>query len=64
MVAMVLQAQDAAPVRVSLPEEKGLSQQLRLSGSLTAQQDAGLSSRTAGLSGKCRPAAVVQQFVL
>lgn len=49
MVAMVLQAQEAAPVRVSLPEEKGLSQQLRLSGSLTAQQDAGLSSRAAGL---------------
>ncbi|MDP2714524.1 efflux RND transporter periplasmic adaptor subunit [Rheinheimera sp.] len=49
MVAMALQAQEPVPVRVAMPQEKGLSQQLLLSGSLTAQQDAGLSSRTAGL---------------
>lgn len=49
MVAMALQAQEPVPVRVTMPQEKGLSQQLVLSGSLTAQQDAGLSSRTAGL---------------
>lgn len=49
MVAMALQAQEPVPVRVIMPQEKGLSQQLVLSGSLTAQQDAGLSSRTAGL---------------
>ena len=48
-VAAAVPAQDAVPVRVVMPEEKALSQQLVLSGSLTAQQDASLSSRSAGL---------------
>ncbi|HEX5791834.1 MAG TPA: efflux RND transporter periplasmic adaptor subunit [Rheinheimera sp.] len=42
-------AQQAIPVRTMLPEQKALSQQLVLSGSLTARQDASLSSRSAGL---------------
>lgn len=42
-------AQDASPVRVTMPVERGLSEQLLLSGSLTAQQDANLSARAAGL---------------
>lgn len=42
-------AQDASPVRVTMPVESGLSEQLQLSGSLTARQDASLSSRAAGL---------------
>lgn len=42
-------AQDAVPVRVVMPQEKALSQQLQLSGSFIAQQDANLSSRSAGL---------------
>ncbi|MEO3877858.1 efflux RND transporter periplasmic adaptor subunit [Rheinheimera fenheensis] len=44
-----LLAQDAAPVQVVQPKQQALAQQLVLSGSLTAQQDAALSSRTAGL---------------
>ncbi|GAB58906.1 efflux RND transporter periplasmic adaptor subunit [Rheinheimera nanhaiensis] len=42
-------AQDAAPVQVVQAKQQALAQQLVLSGSLTAQQDAALSSRTAGL---------------
>lgn len=48
-VSIMVQAQEQVPVRVAMPLEKGLSEQLVLSGSLTAQQDASLSSRTAGL---------------
>lgn len=48
-VPVIVQAQEQVPVRVAIPQEKGLSEQLVLSGSLTAQQDASLSSRTAGL---------------
>jgi RND family efflux transporter MFP subunit len=44
-----LLAQDAAPVQVVQPKQQALAQQLVLSGSLTAQQDAALSSLTAGL---------------
>jgi membrane fusion protein (multidrug efflux system) len=44
-----LLAQDAAPVQVVQPKQQALAHQLVLSGSLTAQQDAVLSSRTAGL---------------
>lgn len=47
--SITLYAQEVVPVRVSMPQEKGLSQQLVLSGSLTAVQDAGLSTRSAGL---------------
>lgn len=42
-------AQEASPVRVAMPVERGLSEQLLLSGTLTPRQDANLSSRTAGL---------------
>ena len=49
VISTCLQAQEAVPVRVVQPQQKALSQQLVLSGSLTAQQDAALSSRTAGL---------------
>jgi biotin carboxyl carrier protein len=49
LVALPLFAQDRVPVRVAMPQQKALSQQLVLSGSLTAQQDASLSSRSAGL---------------
>ena len=42
-------AQDTSPVEVVVPVERGLTEQLLLSGSLTAQQDAALSSRAAGL---------------
>ena len=42
-------AEEPVPVTVSMPQQKGLSEQLQLSGSLTAQQNANLSSRTAGL---------------
>lgn len=42
-------AQDALPVHAVLPQQQGLSEELVLSGSLTAQQNANLSSRTAGL---------------
>jgi RND family efflux transporter MFP subunit len=42
-------AQDGSPVEVVMPVERGLTEQLLLSGSLTAQQDAALSSRAAGL---------------
>jgi membrane fusion protein (multidrug efflux system) len=48
-LAVMVHAQEQVPVRVAMPQEKGLSEQLVLSGSLTAQQDASLSSRTAGL---------------
>lgn len=48
-VSIMVQAQEQVPVRVAMPQEKGLSEQLVLSGSLTAQQNASLSSRTAGL---------------
>ncbi|SEI08543.1 RND family efflux transporter, MFP subunit [Rheinheimera pacifica] len=48
-VSIMVQAQEQVPVRVAMPQEQGLSEQLVLSGSLTAQQDASLSSRTAGL---------------
>ena len=44
-----LPAQDASPVRVAVPIERGLSEQLLLTGSLTARQDASLSARAAGL---------------
>lgn len=44
-----LYAQQAVPVQVTMPQQKALAQQLVLSGSLTAQQDASLSSRSAGL---------------
>lgn len=49
LLSITLHAQESVPVRVSMPQEKGLSQHLVLSGSLTPLQDAGLSSRTAGL---------------
>ncbi|MDR6982065.1 RND family efflux transporter MFP subunit [Rheinheimera pacifica] len=49
IVSVTVQAQEQVPVRVAMPQEKGLSEQLVLSGSLTAQQDASLSSRAAGL---------------
>lgn len=49
MAPASLSAQQATPVRVTLPVEMGLSEQLLLSGSLTAQQDASLSARAAGL---------------
>jgi len=49
MFSSMMQAQDAVPVRVVMPQQQALAQQLQLSGSLTAQQDATLSSRTAGL---------------
>lgn len=42
-------AQSAVPVQVVMPEQNALSQQLVLSGSLTARHNASLSSRTAGL---------------
>lgn len=42
-------AQDGVPVRAILPQAQGLSEELILSGSLTAQHNANLSSRTAGL---------------
>ena len=45
----LLQAQESVPVRVVMPQQNALAQQLVLSGSLTAKQDAQLSSRTAGL---------------
>ncbi|WP_215398171.1 efflux RND transporter periplasmic adaptor subunit [Rheinheimera oceanensis] len=48
-LSVMVQAQESVPVRVAMPQEKGLSEQLVLSGSLTAQQNASLSSRTAGL---------------
>ncbi|WP_166839247.1 efflux RND transporter periplasmic adaptor subunit [Rheinheimera pleomorphica] len=44
-----LYAQQTVPVQVAMPQQKALAQQLVLSGSLTAQQDASLSSRSAGL---------------
>ena len=47
--ASELSARSAVPVQVVLPEQNALSQQLRLSGSLTARHNASLSSRTAGL---------------
>lgn len=49
MVSLWTQAQDSVPVSVATPQEQGLSEQLQLSGSLTAQHNANLSSRTAGL---------------
>jgi len=49
IVSVTVQAQEQVPVRVAMPQEKGLSEQLVLSGSLTARQDASLSSRAAGL---------------
>ncbi|MBU2072178.1 MAG: efflux RND transporter periplasmic adaptor subunit [Gammaproteobacteria bacterium] len=49
LVATPVTANDAVPVRVVMPQQQALSQQLVLSGSLTAQQDASLSSRIAGL---------------
>lgn len=49
LLSGVALAQEASPVRVAMPVERGLSEQLLLSGSLTARQDANLSSRTAGL---------------
>ena len=42
-------ADEAVPVQVVQPQQQGLAEQLQLSGSLTAQQNAQLSSRTAGL---------------
>ena len=42
-------AQDTVPVQVVQPNQQALTQQLVLSGRLTAQQDASLSARTAGL---------------
>ncbi|MEM1412428.1 MAG: efflux RND transporter periplasmic adaptor subunit [Pseudomonadota bacterium] len=44
-----LWAQEASPVRVATPEERGLTEQLLLTGTLTARQDANLSSRSEGL---------------
>jgi|GEM_PF-6390414 len=51
MVLLSAQAQtpDSVPVSVIMPQERGLSEQLQLSGSLTALHNASLSSRTAGL---------------
>jgi RND family efflux transporter MFP subunit len=49
LAAGSLAAQETSPVRVVMPVESGLSEQLLLSGTLTARQDANLSSRAAGL---------------
>ncbi|GHG61309.1 MexH family multidrug efflux RND transporter periplasmic adaptor subunit [Alishewanella longhuensis] len=49
MASMFASAQDRVPVSVVMPQERALSQQLQLSGSLTAKHNANLSSRTAGL---------------
>ena len=48
-LAPVASAQEGTPVNVAMPEEQGLSEQLLLVGTLTARQDASLSSRAAGL---------------
>lgn len=50
--AFAVSAQDTVPVQVVMPQQNALAQQLVLSGSLTAQQDAQLSSRSAGLVAK------------
>lgn len=49
LLSALAQAQDSVPVTVVMPQERGLAEQLHLSGSLTALHNANLSSRTAGL---------------
>lgn len=49
LVSLTAKAQEMVPVSVVLPQERGLAEQLTLSGSLTALHNANLSTRTAGL---------------
>lgn len=49
MAPATVSAQQSTPVQVTMPAEQGLSEELLLSGSLTARQDANLSARAAGL---------------
>lgn len=56
LLTLKAQAQDnqPVPVRVALPAEQSVGQQLRLTGTLTARQHARLSARTDGLVSRVR----------